>query len=106
MWNGARRVERVAQDLGLEPKTGCQELTLMVQCQPHMWEWPSHLKGIKQSRHFAYVSSRLLDVKMLAFVFSSYLFVMLQWNSVFFIFYHGTTLETDNLAPSVSFTTF
>ena len=104
-------------ELGRESWESCSKFTartygqvaksnLMVQCQPHMWEWPSHLKGIKQSRQFAYVTSRLLDVKKLAFVLSSYLFVMLQWNSAFFIYYHGITFETDNLAPNLSFTTF
>lgn len=32
-----------------------KRFTLLVWCQPCLWACPSHLQGMKQSKHFAYV---------------------------------------------------
>ena len=67
----------------------------------------------KLPQYFANVapSDGFLDFPMFKVIFASilhlrHLSLMLQCNSVLFIFYHRIALGTDNLAPDLSFNTF
>ena len=106
MWKCVGRVERVHQDLGLDPTArlpraypdGTVSATSVGVAQP-----PQRHKAV-QTLCICYL--QIAGCQGACFCTLKICISHVPVDSVFFIFYHRMTLEIDNLAPNLNFTTF